>query len=411
MIYNKVGRYGDLKKFVVTIDGKDVSDAVMAAQVFQDIFTPTWSCQINFNDTANLLMTLPIKVGSLVTIDIATENDGPGDGEKEFQFTIYRIGDKQFQNHMQQTYTVFCADSAFLSNQTKRVQRAYSNMKSTDAVEQLVTQYFDGGSVDTVPSDNAIHVIVPNWTPFITASWLVKVAVKDGAADYVFFQRDNNEWVMKPSEFLYSDDSESTGVTFQQAPAELKNNGEYAYDYSVNILDYQFDHFDGVANLSSGYYKNTLASYDLINKSWNTKVFTYGDDSPLDKAMKTWDNTVFSDGAENANISFMPKHPGMSKYQTVVDNADVWQTSRKSAVQKLDQEKLLIQTPGNAGSYQWIGKNCQVKLPSHEDMSGETYDKQRSGRYLIVAIAHMINKDSYVTNFECVKKRLEESLV
>lgn len=410
MIYSKPSKYGDMKKFTVTIDGKDVSDAVHAAQVFQDIFTPTWSAQINFNDTANLLMTLPIKVGSKVVISVATENDSVADGDEDFDFTVYRIGDKQFQNHMQQSYTVFCADQAFLDNSTKRVQRSYSNMKATDAVQSLVNEYF-GGTVDVVDSENSIHVVVPNWNPFITASWFVKVAMKDSAADYVFFQRDNNQWVMKPSEFLYSDDSESTGITFEQVPGEMKQDGEYSHDYSFNILDYQFEHFDGLANQSSGFYKNTLVSYDLINKNWSSKVFSFGDDSPLDKAMKSWDNPVFEDGAENANISFMPKHPGMSQFNTVVDSAEQWQTSRKSSIQKLDQEKLLIQTAGNIGTKKWIGKNVMVKLPSQEDMSGETFDTQRQGRYLITAIVHMLNKDTYTNNFELVKKRLEESLV
>lgn len=35
---------------------------------YMDIFNPTWTAQIFFDDTANLLMSSPIKTGSKITI-------------------------------------------------------------------------------------------------------------------------------------------------------------------------------------------------------------------------------------------------------------------------------------------------------------------------------------------------------
>ena len=405
MIYDKPAKPGDLKKFKVEIDGKDVSDAVLAAQVFQDVFTPTWSAQVNFNDTANLLMILPIRSGSAITIEIETDNSSPADGSKKFEMVVYKIGDKQFQNYAQQSYTVFCADESFILNQTKRIQKAYSNVKATDAASKIVQEFLNG-SLDTDASDNTIDFIVPNWTPFITTAWLLKVAIRSKAADYVFFQRDNHQFVMKSIENLYASDSESTGITLKMIPGEIRKNGDYDEDYCLAVSNYQFEHFDGMANLASGYYKNKLVSYDLISKKWEEKIFTFGDDCAADAAKKPWSNALFDD-AENANISFSPKHPGMSNKPTILDTVGDGQTSRKSAIQKLDQERLLVQLPGSAGMHKWIGKNINFDLPSQEDMTGEKYDKQRRGKYLIVAIAHMIGKDSYSCNLELCKKRLE----
>lgn len=406
MIFDKPARPGDLKKFVVEIDGKDVSDAVLGAQVFQDVFTPTWSAQVNFNDTANLLMILPIRSGSKITIEIETYNVSPADGKKKFEMTVYKIGDKNFQNHMQQSYTVFCADEAFLKNQTKRIQKAYSNVKATAAAANIV-QEFLGGTLETDASDNTIDFIVPNWTPFITTAWLLKVATRAKAADYVFFQRDNRKFVMKSIENLYTSAEESTGLTLKMMPGEIRKNGDTDEDYCLMISNYSFEHFDGVSNLASGYYKNKLVSYDLISKKWEEKVFTFGDDCAADAAKKPWNNAIFDD-SENANISFSPKHPGMSAKPTILDTVGDWQTSRKSAIQKLDQERLLVQLPGSAGIWRWLGRNINVDLPSQEDMTGDKFDKQRRGKYLVASIAHMVGKDSYSCNLELVKKRLEE---
>jgi hypothetical protein len=41
-------------------------------------------------------------------------------------------------------------------------------------------------------------------------------------------------------------------------------------------------------------------------------------------------------------------------------------------------------------------------------MEDEKLDKHRKGRFVIVAMCQHIGKDSYVTNVELVKKRLEK---
>mgnify|MGYP000514708945 CR=1 FL=1 len=64
--------------------------------------------------------------------------------------------------------------------------------------------------------------------------------------------------------------------------------------------------------------------------------------------------------------------------------------------------------PGAAKSWEWLGKNVQVDLPSQTDMEDEKLDKHRKGRFVIVAMCQHIGKDAYVTNVEMVKKRLEK---
>lgn len=406
MIYNRPGRYGDLKKFEVKVDDKDVSDAVSSLAIFQDLFTPTWSCQVFFNDTTNLILRLPIHVGSTIKIKIATELKGPGDGEKEFEMIVHRIGDKVFQNHMQQTYTCYCSSKAFLKNQTKRVQKAYQQQKPTDIASNIVSEFL-GGTVETDTADQQIDCIIPNWSPFTAVAWLLKNATKKNAADFVFFQRDNDSYVMKSMETLYT--SDDTGVTFKQRPQEVKKNGEYDEDHSVSVSDYQVEHSDAISNMASGYFQNKLVSYDLLNKKWDSKTFTFGDDCQEDLQKKAWDNPLFQDAADS-NIVYHPAHPGMSKNSTPNDFASTWSGSRRSSVQKLDQEKIVIQVPGNIGANQWIGKTCKFDLPSQEDISGETLDKYRKGKYLIVAICHLVSKDGYSLNLEILKKRLEEKL-
>ena len=85
MITENPSSPGDLKKFVVMLNGNDVTASVISFDIFQDIFSPTWSAKFFFEDTMNLLATLPIKAGMEITAKIETNFGGfVGDAEKEF---------------------------------------------------------------------------------------------------------------------------------------------------------------------------------------------------------------------------------------------------------------------------------------------------------------------------------------
>ena len=408
MIVDKGANFGDLKVFTVKVNDSDISEAVVSAHVFQDIQSPTTTAIINMNDTNNLLMNIPIKAGAKITIDIQTELDSIGDGEKTWEFVIYRIGDKVVSNSKQQQYSIFAADRSYILNQTKKINRAYSDKKPEDIAKNIASEFL-GGQLDSHKTDNNTHVVVPGWSPFYTMAWLCKTSLRNGAADMMFFQQHNGRFAFKSIEDLYSSSDESSGITFKMLPTNIRaENGDYETDYSTAITSYQFDHFDALANVSTGFYKNKVLSYDLISKKWESKVFTFGDDNADDKKAQSLEDTDLLMGSEDANITFLPKHPGINDKSTYLDHLGTWQGSRKSSLQKLEQEKLLIQIPGSAKACEWFAKNCDVDLPSQDFESEEEYDKQRRGRYLLTAMAHMINKDTYRINAELVKKRLEE---
>lgn len=408
MIIEKQTRPGDMQKFVVMLDETDITNAVTDAQVFQDVFSPNWTANIIVLDTMNLLMTLPIRPGSRVSVTAQTHMESETDDEKTFEFIVASIGDKQLVNTGTYSYVLACVDEVMFKQRAKNVSRGFSDKKVSSIVSTLASEFL-GGSVDVTETDDSVSLVIPTQSPLDAISWLSKMATKDGAADFFFFQTDKNKFSFKSFEDMFASEEESMPITLTNKHMSMtddKNNPEI--DYMLNIGQYFFEHFDGVSNMHSGYYKNTLLSYDLINKSWDKTVFTFGDDCKKDAEMKTWDNPIF-EGSENASISFKPKHPGsFGSNKGVMDLSDMWQTSRKSSVQKADQERLIAQMPGGVGTWKWLGKNITVDLPSQEEQSGEKMDKYRRGRYVVVAIAHMFSKATYAVNLEMVKKRLNE---
>jgi len=400
------GFHGDIKTIKLTCDGKDITTFFSSITIYQDIFTPCWSANITIEDSANIIMNIPIRPGSSIEVSVETSTDSILDGQKSYQFIIYKVGDKLFMNQMQSKYTLYCASKGFLTNQNVRIQKTYANMKPEDAVSNICSEFLGGSLSKQDTSDVNYHVIVPNWTPYVAGWWYAKLALKNNASDFVFFMNDFDQYSFRSIEEIYK--NEKSGVTFKQKPANYREGGDFVDDYCIMITKYHTFHYDGMGNLASGYYKTKLLSYDVINKKWESKSFSFGDDIPEDKEKKPWD--VY-DQAENANVSFLPKHPGLHSNPTIDDQVTNWHVSRKSNLMKLEQDKLQIQLPGGAKAWEYLGKNCEVELPSHQDQSeADVYDKYFKGRYLISHICHILTQDHYTLNLELLKKRHEERM-
>jgi hypothetical protein len=308
---------------------------------------------------------------------------------------------------MHQEYDLYCASKGFLTNQTVRIQRTYSNMKPEDAVSNICSEFLGGSLTKSDVSDVNYHTIIPNWTPFVSAWWFAKLALKDNRSDYVFFMKDFDQYWFRSVEDMFTGDD--SGVTFSQKPSNFRNDaGDFQDDYSVMITKYFVDHYEGMGNLGAGYYRSKLLSYDVINKKWESKSFTFGDDLPADVEKKPWE--IF-DEAENANISFLPKHPGMHANPTINDQVTTWHPSRKSRLMVLEQNKLQLQLASGAKVWDMLGMRCKVDLPSHQDHDeAELMDKYFKGDYLVSHIMHEIRHDHYVCNMELLKCRLEERM-
>lgn len=327
------------------------------------------------------------------------------DGNKSYEFIIYKLGDKLFKTQLQYQYKLYCASKGFLTNQTNRISKTYSNKKPEDCMTNICSEFLGGTLVKSDPSDVTYHTIIPNWTPYVAGWWFAKLALKENRSDYVFFMADFDQYWFKSTEELFK--NERSGITLRQCPSNLRNAvGDFENDYGIMITKYHTDDYDGLSNLGSGYYKTKLLSYDVISKKWETKVFSFGDDIQEDKDKKPWE--IF-DQAENANISFLPKHPGLHTNQTINDQITNWHVSRKSNLLKLEQNKLQVQISGGAKVWELLGRNCQVELPSQQDYDeSEIYDKYYKGDYLVSHICQVYTTGNITVNLELIKKRLEE---
>jgi len=397
----------DLSQFQVTINGKDVSQAISGVIIYQDVLSPIWTCELQVADTNNLIMNVPIAPGSTIEIEIESNQGFSLNGSKSYEFVVFGINDKKFINSKFQTYMVSGVSPEIIKNQSIRVKKSYQAQSPTDIATNIIKNSL-GASLEVDSSENTITTIVSNLSPFTAVNKMCKVALCNGAADMILFQIDTGKFAMKSIEKMYSDTD--SGVTFILKPAGIKDNsGNSTTDLTLSIVDYNMEHFNAMSSLGSGMFGNKTVSFDFMSKAFTSKTFKYGDDNKQDNSKKSWDSETFE--SPNSNITFVPKHTNLHTDDTAFTSMDKWVGSRKSSIMKLEQDRLILQVPGAVKAWELIGKSFNVDMPSQQSMSdGEDLDLYYKGAYLCIAIAHFYGKHGAWVNIAGVKKRLEKSM-
>lgn len=395
----------DYDSIQIFIDGVDVSGIVGQTEIYQDIFSPVWSATLAMYDTQNQIVNLPIKPGSEVEIILETTAPKPCQGKVKFYFTVFKIDNREMVKQDTYTYTVRCISKEYFDDQKSRISKAYSG--TPDAIAgKIIKDSKIGRLTETSSDSNVYDVIIPNLSPFAAIEWLSIFAKPNkSGADFCFYQTADGEFAFNSIEDMFNDDS---GLSLKQVIPNVKIKSEEQEDSYINIEQYEFiTQFDVLPNFEMGFFGNKTISHDIINKKFVTTEYKYGDDSTLDKEYAPFSGEIF-ENAGDSNISFVPIHRGVSENGIVPNETYAkWKGSRKSSIMKLETNRLLIDIPGHACLYEYLGRMIQVELPSHQSIENESHDKYFKGDYLVTAIRHIIGKQ-YSIMMELSKKRLSK---
>lgn len=151
--------------------------------------------------------------------------------------------------------------------------------------------------------------------------------------------------------------------------------------------------------MSSGYYGNTLKTFDFRKKQWNVQTYKTSE-------AKNWKGSEFDNATESV-VNFKAKSFGVNgNAVSPSDDANIWLQSRMASLMNLEQEKLVVKIPGTVGVYEWLGKTVNVDLPNQDATSNNAIDSKRSGRYLVTAVVHNFDRQTYSNTLELVRRSL-----
>lgn len=399
-------QFGDLKTFTVSINSHDITESVAQVSIFQDLLTPFPSCQIDVIDTVNMITKYNLAANANVNIKLGTTQGHDTDSEKSLNFVIHDIGNKVQQNHKAFSYTILCAPREFVNNQNAKVCKSFPQKRPDEIVKSVAqeflhctvkdvppkpeqlkphTEYIFDGQRNPSKADNQVTYIAPNVSPLTVVANMCKIALMGGKADFVFFNKNGgNEYTFESLSNMWK---RKPCVKFVQRPNNIKDNGDFKSNKNLEFQSLAADYFNSIMNLVSGYDANKTLTYDFIKKEF----------TPQEKSR----NGANKIGEPDCTLKFLPKHTDM--FQTgegVFDKGSEWFSSRRNNLYNIEQNNVKIQLTGTPKAFEWLSEIAEIDIPNSDSLSDENLDEKYKGKYMIVAIGHIISRTSYFVNIE-----------
>lgn len=393
----------------IAIDGVNVDSIIESVEIYQDIFLPVWSMKARIIDTQNAMITLPILIGSKLSVSL--ESDFPEKVEVQYDFIITEISNRVQLKQDVTTYEITGVSPEYVINESERISKAFSGKQPHEIVSEILDISSIGKLVEFDVDSNRYTHVIPNRSPFAAIHTIASKSVHNKFADFCFYMSDSGEFKYRSLSRMIDDKS---GVEFsQQNPNRYDKQGNIKTDTFFNIESYEFvSHSNAISNMALGYFGSRVVSHDIIHKR-----FSYHNIS---------DKTIHQDDHEysiydmarlgnmfNSSVVYQAGHIG--KYgdgtKSLSDTMLQWIGSRRAAMRKHEENRFVMAVPGNTAHFALLGRQIAINLDSLQDVDKSmTNDPVFSGAYCASAIRHIIRQGSYKCIFECSKKRTDSDI-
>ena len=340
---------------------------------------------------------------------------------------IYKIDKirKDPQNERAQLYQIFFCSPEMYRNATTKISRAYAGPVE-NAVQDIIRNvlkskkpfYFE-------PTATNAKYVIPNLKPYEAINFLCTQARSKKFrlnAGYKFFETSeafhfrsldsmmgqDGQLSEVPPKFKYQ--AMVTAVTEDNKQPELKDITRRL----SSVLKYEFDKpVDTLDNIQNGFYANKVTTHDAFNKTIKTTTYDYNEIGPMqahtEMSSSRFDKAglLYPQDGKGKGVKFADTGKGLNqlpeaKTMVVSETSKVHNdyeftpnefllplmTHQKQAMRNMNLSLLVYgNTMLNAGDI--ITFTSPVQRPGEPENNPYT-----SGRYVILAIKHMVNVEA-----------------
>lgn len=415
----------------------DMKSYMVELNLYEDIFGDSISGSLLVSDALGLLPNFKLNGTEFITVALRKNSQ---DGGKNINrtFRIYKISDRYFvPGNNFENYTInFCSEELLLSEKY-RVSKSYKSKTISQIVEDILKNHLkvsDKKVVAVEKTSGTFDFVLPNKKIFETVNWLSTYAMPTNkiGGDMLFFENSDGFW-FKSLQTLYS---QSPYLTYYFHPKNVTSDMQYKF---TNIISMDvLDSFDMLRSTSSGTFSNRLISIDPLTRSFKTTDFNYNDyyakstkmnsqpvtnnykDRVGKKTFETPPNNLqagafrlLPTNTNQRNSSFIKSRPSAVFSDYSVEKTIPYRAAQLSLA---NFSRLKITVPGNAKLS--VGMTINVVVPQTGASTFAKVDQpiQRqndpylSGKYLITAVRHVINLETYATILEICKESNEGAI-
>jgi hypothetical protein len=395
----------------------DVSQLVIQLMLYENMFAPFITGELQISDAAALTELLPFIGEEMLVLDI--ETPFPGDSPPELfkrkaAFMIYKMSGRENVTQKNVTYTLHFASIEAFTDVNSKISQTFKG-KISDTVRKLIKAkpgLFSKKEVAIEPTANAEIHTSNFWSPTQNIFYLTSRAVNaKNNPTYTFFE--NNEGfvfgsldglINAPKLQTFTKDQKTRQGNEAQSLEE-----EYGKVLDMSTPDY-FDYFTRVQN---GFYGSSLYHYDIQSKrlnfinrtdkdNWEGKHARLNPHTPYGKELQFLPEAALKtqvihlnlfNNSPNLNVEHIPKRTALlAQVEAFKTNIRVYG--------RLDY------TVGRV-----ISLICYTDTAiSKSDTDEKIVDEMLSGNYLITAMSHEITREAHYCNLELCKDSFIQDL-
>lgn len=404
---NKIGFAGDIDVQKCTITSSngvelDILHMVASINLYEDMYSPFLTAEVVVIDSIGLANKLPFRGEELITL---TVKDGSGAGIVNQNFFCYKLKDRISLKENVYSYSLMLISCEAIDDISIKISKAYSGQPS-EIVTNLVSREGLQSPKLVLAEDTKtpIQFIANYWSPIQAIKFLCdrSVSKSSKSPSYVFYETKVGFRFMSLN-FLATQSSQHTFTYTTRVDNDVKHSLERIRELFVD------ESFDYIKRVKAGTYGSRLLLVNPVAKSYMYRNYDFTkankDFARLNESPISTDNVT-----RRVNSVFDVRTAPTSTFKDMAFEGTLeWFQQRKTELALKDSQKIQIEVPGRMNIS--VGDISDVFIYSEvprDSSSADTdftklLDKVLSGRYMITAINHKINKKEHLMMLELSK--------
>lgn len=399
----------EFKEFkVVSLNGQsaNIINQVVSIEIYEDVFSSFISMSAVIKESVDLINLFPFCGEEYVDLNVVTPGMTiPIKG----RFYIYKITDRIYTGEKEVAYTLKCLSVEYLSDTNIKLNKSYQGNISQIAFRLIGKDGLNTSkNINLDNTKNSIKFTTNYWSPVKCLSYISSKAVSENNSPSFLFFENRSGFNFKSINLMLKDKvyqsfvkdnySRDVGATSLSSYRNIEEDYKRILNISIPVLS------DYMKNIQTGQLKSKLISYDILTKKYKVKDYSVKKDNfPFNLLNDNPLYSKYSIANSSSSIILSNKHYGLYDSYADTSNSKTIQ-KRLSFFENLKKFKVHVTVAGRTDYT--VGQIVDLTIPKVAQITSEDSnykDLMMSGKYLVTAISHTINRENHSCVLELVK--------
>lgn len=392
----------------------DVFNFVIDINVYEDMHSPTISGNIVLNDAQDLVNLMPMIGEEKLLITFKTPSMNDDDGLWSQAFYVYKMTDRTYTAERAVQYTLHFASFETVRDLNAKVSKGFAGTISDIVPKFLRSDLQTEKPLNIEETSNTIIYVSNYWTPFTNINYLAKrsISKETDSANFVFFEN-NRAFNFVSIDKLLQQDSKARYIYDNTSRKPSGDGGSASRNTAADlqrITKYEIrTAYDYMNRIQSGMYKSRLITHELVTKTYNVQTLSYADNFEKHNHLNPY--PMSTGNLPSKTLAFLDVQPRALETYTnfKTDKMKNWHLKGIMEMAEVNAYSMEVTVPGRSDLCVgdvidvFIYRNSPI---SQKDQEEDIIDKTFSGRYLIAALCHNLNREKHLIHMSLIKDSL-----